>query len=52
MQLIQIALAPMRAAAKPSQVMKPNSNTNTIRAVQFTSCTAGLPYYLSIGQSG
>src|SRR5215469_15882426 len=32
-----------RAAAKPSQVMRANSATKMIKAVQFTSCTAFLP---------
>src|SRR5579863_1126621 len=37
--------SPLRqfAAAKPSQVMKPNSTTKTMRAVQLTSATASLP---------
>src|SRR5208282_6460635 len=39
--------SPLRqwAAAKPSQVMKPNRATKTISAVQFTSCTAFLPTF-------
>src|SRR5215470_17697437 len=37
--------SPLRqlAAAKPNQVMKPNSATKMMRAVQFTSCTAFTP---------
>src|ERR1700746_2071651 len=32
-----------RAAAKPSQVIKANSATKMIKAIQFASCTALLP---------
>src|SRR5262249_3183135 len=37
--------SPLRqlAAAKPNQVMKPNSAAKMMRAVQFTSCTAITP---------
>src|SRR4029079_6845906 len=41
--------SPLRqcAAAKPSQVIKANSRTKIMSAVQFTSCTACLPVYVS-----
>src|SRR4030081_524595 len=40
--------SPLRqwAAAKPSQVMKPNSARKMMRAVQFTSCMASSGFFL------